>query len=105
MISSVFELHTKQDSSVRVHFTSTGDKVYGPVPDGKGQSTAAVEPLIKDTQKGHTLKFQVVYAAFFACSTLKWEDSKKYSAGPVFLEAIKTQCTFLVHKIIFVLQT
>ena len=35
----VFELHTKQDCSVRVHFTSTGDKVYGPVPDGKGQST------------------------------------------------------------------
>ncbi|CAI8043212.1 Interleukin enhancer-binding factor 2 homolog [Geodia barretti] len=33
--TNVFELHTKQDCSVRVHFTSTGDKVYGPVPDGK----------------------------------------------------------------------
>ena len=35
---TVFELHTKHDCSVRVHFTSTGDKVYGAVPEGKGQN-------------------------------------------------------------------
>ena len=33
----VFELHSSQDRGVRVHFTSTGDKVYGEVPEGKGQ--------------------------------------------------------------------
>ena len=34
----MFELKSSQDRAVKVHFTSTGDKVYGPVPDGKGQS-------------------------------------------------------------------
>ena len=34
---AVFELHSSQDQGVRVHFTSTGDKVYGLIPEGKGQ--------------------------------------------------------------------
>jgi interleukin enhancer-binding factor 2 len=33
--TNVFELRGSQEVAVRVHFTSTGDKVYGSVPEGK----------------------------------------------------------------------
>ena len=40
----VFELRGSQEVAVRVHFTSTGDKVYGSVPEGKGQSAHSDKP-------------------------------------------------------------